>query len=532
MRFRRASPTDPAKPPRSNAARMLIAALAGAAGVFAFAPFGYWPLQIASLAILFYQVLRAATVKRGALVGAAYGFGWSLACVHWLYVAMHTFGGMPAPVAALAVVLMGLFMGAYVALAMGSAAWLRLKWALRLPLANLMVLPATWALFEWLRGWAFTGFPWVVSGYAHNSGPLAGFAPLLGVYGLGWLAALCAGAILLLPHRSRYLAIGIAAGIFGAGHALKSVAWTHPEGKPISVRLLQGNVPQSEKFGSEHVHESLALYQDMIMAQPADLIATPETAVPVFQQELAQLAPDYLARLSQFAQQSGSHLLLGIPLLDGPTRYTNSVIGMAPATNVGAAPYGYRYDKHHLVPFGEFIPTGFRWFTNLMQIPLGDFTRGANVQLPFQVKDQLVLPNVCYEDLFGEEIADQLAAAQLARRKPATMLLNVSNLAWYGDTIAIAQHLQISQMRSLETGRPMLRATNTGATAIINGRGQVTHQLKQNTRGTLAASVQGMGGLTPYILYGNALFLTLAMLSLGGAGFLERKIRKNTEKLT
>jgi apolipoprotein N-acyltransferase len=535
MRFRRASPTDPAQTPRSNQARMLIAATAGAGGVLAFAPFGYWPLQIASLAILFYQVLRASTARGGALVGAAYGFGWSLAGVHWLYVAMHTFGAMPAPVAALAVVLMGLFMGAYVALAMGSAAWLRQQWALRLPLANLLVLPATWALFEWLRGWAFTGFPWVVSGYAHSSSPLAGFAPLLGVYGLGWFAALCAGAVLLLPHRARYLALAIIGTVFGAGQALKSVAWTEPDGRPISVRLLQGNVPQSEKFAPERINESLALYQGMIMAQPADLIATPETAVPLFPQ---QLAPDYLARLARFATESNSHLIVGIPLSDGPTRYANSAIGMAPGpatspvTSPGAVPYGYRYDKHHLVPFGEFIPTGFRWFTDLMQIPLGDFTRGANVQLPFPVKDQLVLPNICYEDLFGEEIADQLAAAQLAGRKPATMLLNLSNLAWYGDSIAIPQHLQISQMRSLETGRPMLRATNTGATAVINGRGQVTHRLAPDTRATLAASVQGMKGLTPYILYGNSLFLTLAMLSLGGAGFLERKFRKNAAKTT
>ena len=161
---------------------MVIAAIAGAGAILAFAPFGYWSLQIASLAILFYQMLRASTVKSSALIGWAYGFGWTAAGVHWLFIAMHRFGGMPAPLAVLAVGLLALFLGSYVALAMGLAAWLRQRWTLALPSMLLLVLPATWALSEWLRGWLFTGFPWVVSGYAHNTSPLAGFAPIVGVY--------------------------------------------------------------------------------------------------------------------------------------------------------------------------------------------------------------------------------------------------------------------------------------------------------------------------------------------------------------
>jgi apolipoprotein N-acyltransferase len=213
--------------------------------------------------------------------------------------------------------------------------------------------------------------------------------------------------------------------------------------------------------------------------------------------------------------------LFGIPLSESVTEYSNSVAGIGPQGQ------SYHYDKHHLVPFGEFIPLGFRWFTDLMQIPLGDFTRGGAVQAPFAVKDQLVLPNVCYEDVFGEEIAKQLRDAP----RPATLLLNVSNLAWYGQSTAIPQHLQISRMRSLETGRPMLRSTNNGATAIIDAKGNVASSIPPYSRGTLAATVQGMAGMTPYIRLGNYLFLGLSALALIGAWLTGRNYRKKTAKV-
>ncbi|MQA39765.1 apolipoprotein N-acyltransferase [Rugamonas aquatica] len=517
MRFRRANPNDPPKPQRSTRGRMAITAVAGALCVFAFAPFGWWPLEILGLATLFYQVLRSSDVKAAGLIGWAFGFGWTAAGTHWLYVSMHNYGAMPAPLAAAAVLLLAWAMGFYVALAMGSAAWLRKRWALPLPAANLLVLPAMWALFEWIRGWLFTGFPWLSAGYAHNHSPLAGFAPVIGMYGLGWLAAVIAGALLLLLHRTRLRAAGLIVAISVAGVALSYLHWTYPEGKPISVRLLQGNIPQEEKFNGAHVMAALKLYQDAITAVPADLIATPETAIVMLPQ---QLPPDYLPGIAQFLNKTNSNLILGIPVADSQTAYFNSAIGIP--SKLGTS--YYRYDKHHLVPYGEFIPFGFRWFVNLMSIPLGDQTSGRDIQPSFPIKDQRVLPNICYEDLFGEEIADQLNNPAQGQ-KPATVLLNISNLAWFGDTIAIPQHLQISQMRTLETGRPMLRATNTGATAIINGEGKVVQQLPVNTYGALSATVQGMAGSTPYILWGNKLFLALAALSLAGAWFGARRAK-------
>ncbi|MGO4465471.1 apolipoprotein N-acyltransferase, partial [Pseudoduganella sp. RAF53_2] len=248
-------------------------------------------------------------------------------------------------------------------------------------------------------------------------------------------------------------------------------------------------------------------------ATPADLIAIPETGVPLFPH---QLPPGYLDAYGLFARKTGSSVVLGIPLMDSPTRYSNSVLGLSPVR--GVAPY--RYDKHHLVPFGEFIPLGFRWFTNMMQIPLGDQTPGPAIQAPFAVRDQQVLPNICYENLFGEEIAEQLSATS------ATVLLNVSELAWYGESIAIPQHLQISQMRSLETGRPMLSATNTGATVVIDPHGVVVQKLPYYQPGVLATSVQGMSGTTPYIATQNKLMLVLAALAVAGAWLWSRKAKK------
>jgi apolipoprotein N-acyltransferase len=519
LRRTRAAPTYAGTTPRGTAWPMLWAALAGALSLLTFAPFGWWPLQLALLAFLFYQVGMDTSVRRAGWIGWAFGLGWSVAGMHWLYIAMNRFGGLAAPLAALAILLLGAYLGLFAAFATATAAWLRRRWSLPVASFLLLVLPVTWGVSEWMRGWVFTGFPWASSGYAHIASPLSGFAPLVGVYGIGVLAALCGACLAMLTQRARWPAIGLPCAIMAAGFGLQHIDWTRPHGNPISVRLLQGNVPQGEKFEADHINRALALYQSMITAAPADLIATPETAIVLFPQQLPR---DYLSGLTQFARDTGSSLMFGIPLTDGPDKYSNSVAGIGPA---GQA---YRFDKQHLVPFGEFVPAGFRWFVDMMQIPLGDFNRGAKVQPAFAVKDQRVLPNVCYEDTFGEEIADQIRSSPA----PATMLLNVSNLAWYGESVAIPQHLQISRMRALETGRPMLRSTNSGATAVIDAKGKVDGVLAPYTRGVLSARVQGMEGLTPYIRFGNLLFLALGALALGGAWLSGRKFRKSGAEAT
>jgi apolipoprotein N-acyltransferase len=513
-RTRPAVAPDPAlRGTRPSLIGLSAAAIAGALSLFSFEPFGWWPLQFLCLAYFFYQVGMGSSTRRALWLGWAFGFGWSVGGMHWLYIALNRFGGLAAPLAAMAIALLGLYMGLFAAFAAGGATYLRKRWSLPVAAFLLLVFPAFWGVSEWMRGWVFTGFPWAASGYAHNTAPLGGYAPILGVYGIGVLVAVCAASLVMLTQRRKLPALGLAAGLLAAGWGLAHIEWTHPAGQPITVRLLQGNIRQDEKFASAYLGEILGRYRDMMTAAPADLIAAPETAVPVFPQ---QLPPDYLTTFNDYAKRTGSFYLFGIPLADSPTAYANSVAGIGPQGQ------SYRYDKHHLVPFGEFIPTGFRWFTNLMSIPLGDFTRGQAVQAPFAVKDQLVLPNVCYEDVFGEEIAKNLRDAP----RPATLLLNVSNLAWYGESVAIPQHLQISRMRSLETGRPMLRATNNGATAVIDGRGRVQQVIPYYRQDVLTARVQGMAGNTPYIRFGNLAFLALGALMLGGAWLAGRSRRQ------
>ena len=533
----------------------VVAALsAGAANVFAFAPFGYWPLQFACTTLLFYLVVRASTVRRAAVLGWLYSFAGTSAGVHWLYVSLHDLGGMPAWLTVLAIALLALGLGLLVGAATGGGRWLQQRWRTSTASMLLMVLPALWTLAEWTRSWIFTGFPWLSTGYAHGAAPLAGYASLLGVYGVGWVAAMVAGLLALaclkiighqviLPHLRKSLTLHVA-GIVAAcvviilvGQGLRGLAWTNPYGKPISVRLIQGNVPQAMKFDPAELGATLGLYDALITQAPAELIVTPETALPITPQ---QLPTNYLPRLALFAQQSQSNILLGIPLSDRPENYTNGLIVLDPTTVVhenvadtsATSPILpktiYRYDKHHLVPFGEFIPLGFRWFVDTMNIPLGDQRRGPTLQAPFAVKQQWVLPNICYEDLFGEEIASQMRWRAQDGQPMPTILLNISNIAWFGNTIALPQHLQISQMRTLETGRPMLRATNTGATAIIDAHGNVLSQLPAYTRSTLAATVQGYQGSTPFIRYGNGLIVAICLLALGAA-FVHSQLLKRLE---
>jgi apolipoprotein N-acyltransferase len=282
--------------------------------------------------------------------------------------------------------------------------------------------------------------------------------------------------------------------------------FTEPRGR-LSVDLLQGNVPQDEKFSSEHLPRVLESYARELMASRADLVIAPETAIPLLP---SQLPEGYWAALEEHFHQGKTAALIGLPLGDFEVGYTNSVAGLKP----GQTGF-YRYDKHHLVPFGEFIPFGFRWFVDLMHIPLGDFERGRSIE-PFVLDGNSVRPTICYEDLFGEELA-----ANFVGDRQATIIANLSNIAWFGDTEAIPQHLQISRMRTLEFQRPLVRSTNTGATAIIDHRGRVTAQFEPFTYGRLSGEIEGRTGSTPYArwvaLLGLWPLILLSALLIGAA---------------
>lgn len=519
-----------------SALRHALLLMVGAVHSLSFAP---WPLpawalpyvQIACLAFLARHTLQAPGARSVAANALLFGFGQFSVGLYWLTISMHQFGGMPLPLAILALLLFAAAMSLY-GMAACLLAWRVLRERVRPePLAVVGVAAgwaACWTLGEWLRGTLFTGFPWLNIGYAHVEGVLAPWAALVGVYGVAWLAAFASAAVALMAlgrnsgkdvQAAAALAVSLLTGLVGI--ALSHSVWSRPHGDPILVRLVQGNIPQSQKFDPEHIDRGIADYMMLARLEPKQesqepaITVLPETVVPLLQN---RVHPQVWSRWLEVARERDTTLLMGLPLHDriaGQERYTNSAVafdGDADLNDIVQARLPLRYDKVHLVPFGEFVPPGFRWFVDMMQIPLGDFNRGTLGQPPMSIAGQQVAPNICYEDVFGEEIIQSVRPDVVGGG--ASILVNVSNLAWFGDSWSLHQHLQISRMRSLETARPMLRATNTGMTAAIAPNGMVRAVLQPHVKGVLDVEVQGTSGLTPYVRWGNSTTLLWCALWL------------------
>ena len=489
---------------QSPLAAIAAALVAGAVTVAGFAPLAVFPLPFLTLAGLLLIWLRAGA-QAAFWAGFAFGVGLFGVGASWVYVSLHDFGMMPAPLAAIATLAYCAILSLYPA----AAGWCLAR-LVRAPLtAALIAFPAAWTLFEWLRGWVFTGVPWLALGYSQVDSPLAGFAAVIGVYGVSFATVLCAGLLVLVTTGS--LKARLTGGValvfaFGLGQLLKQIEWTSLQGAPLKVALLQGNIPQDLKFQADRYAMTLSIYKRLIEASKGQLIVLPETAIPRF---LDAVDPSYLKDIAKIAAERGADVLIGVPIRDLEGRYFNSVV------SVGASP-SQRYDKSHLVPFGEFVPPGFGWIVKTFAIPLSDFSLGPEHPRPLALTGQLVAPNICWEDAFGEEIIRQLPEA--------TLLVNVSNVAWFGDSLAPAQHLQISRMRALETGRTMLRATNTGMTAIIDPRGRVVARLPQFSEGVLEREVQGHSGATPYVKLGNTPVVLMCVVLLGALVFIRRRV--------
>ncbi len=468
-----------------------------------------WWLQLLAMGALVWLLERSGSPRQSAWVGWFFSTAWLCGSFWWLYISMHTYGGLTAILTVLAIFSLAGVLALYYAFAC--------YYFKALTLVNkaysAIVFAALWMTAEMCRGIWFTGFGWGAAGYAHLES-LAVFAKYIGAYGVAALAACLAcqlalvfGGLFRMPFEARRLwrLLGVAVIVLAA-------AWPPHEfssaGASMKVALMQGNISQDEKFQpGTGIADSLKWYGARVQATRADLVVAPETAIPVLPE---QLPDDYWTALSTPFVGGKQALLIGIPLGSYTKGYTNSVIGLKPRE---ASPSGvnapvaldvasvYRYDKHHLVPFGEFIPPLFKWFTQMMNIPLGDFNRGAVGQPSFEWQGQRLAPNVCYEDLFGEELGARFADPA----KAPTIFVNLSNIGWFGNTVAIDQHLNISRMRAMEFERPFIRATNTGATVIIDHTGHVTHALPRHTRGILLGEVQGRTGtaanaygVTPY----------------------------------
>lgn len=467
----------------------VIALLLGAATVFGFAPYGFFWLPWLTLACLLWLWQHAATPGQVFNLGLWFGLGLYGFGIYWIYISLHTFGGMPWWFAGFSTFCLCAFMAlfpagaGYLAKRMGHLLW---------------AAPILWALSDWVRSWIFTGFPWLTLGYSQApDSPLAGFLPVIGVYGVSALTMLFAACIVIAASAiQRIRAVVIMMILLVAGSALTIVPWTHPVGQPVSVALLQGNISQTVKWSPEHAEQTLKQYLEMVRQAQAQLIVLPETALPVL---VEQLDPSYLDTLKQHAQRQRGDLLVGV-VESKQGEYFNSAISLGTAATQS-------YSKSHLVPFGEYIPlkSVFGWiYRDWLHMPLSDLSRGTSKQ-PLLIAGQKVGVNICYEDVFGEEIAQQLPQAEL--------LVNISNDAWYGQSFAADQHMQFSQVRAVETGRMVLRSTNTGATAIIDKNGQVLQHAPHDETVILTGQVQSHQGRTPYVWWGNWAFL---VLSFGG----------------
>jgi len=528
--------------------RLALGLLAGGAlHALSFAPdpLPQWalsPLQLCTMAWLVTCIWRAPSGLYAARRAWFFALGSFVVGLYWLTISMHVYGYMPMPLAIAALIALSAYLAVFASL----TAWLvHLVKAVRVTSLSTMswsvlAWAAAWTLSEWLRATLFTGFPWLNTGYAHVDSWFAGWSSVLGLYGVTFVTAFVAATIAALvgmnaSHPKRALIGVIAFGLAAIGWTLGQVNWSTPEGAPLVARLVQGNVDQGVKFTPNHLskiiqdHLRLAATPTPAGSPSPQVIVLPETVMAVFQH---QIAPSVWQAWIDTATRQHSTILMGAALFDTKTgNYTNSVIGIdanTTAQQLSAGTMAQRYDKSHLVPFGEFVPFGFRWFVNLMSIPLGDFTRGTASQQPFAVDGQRIAPNICYEDVFGEELlpavrgsVDSSATGSSAHHVNmtggATILANFSNLAWFGDSWALRQHWQMSRMRALETSRPILRATNTGATGAIDHRGREIAQLPPHRIGVLDTTVQGQQGLTPYVRFGNSLILGLSVLVLFAA---------------
>lgn len=479
---------------------VLGAALAAAAEL----PYGGW-FQIPLLSIIWWQLgkIESSSIKKIAAACMAFGVGYFTLGLWWIYISLHDIGRMNAVISCIAVLLLASYTAIFFA-----AACLPIFYFRRSSFQGL-ILAACWVVAEYLRSTLFTGFPWLGLAEAQVNGPFAPIAPYLGGLGCTFFAVWSSWQLLQLRgHLLRGITFAICIGtLLQLSHVW---SFTQPVGEPLSVELIQGNFAQNLVFSREGMFKQILFYENTMRHSQAELVVSPETALPWPE---SNMPFDVIEHLQNAARDNHTALLFGVigvqpNPVDG-REYSNRALGLTD----NSAPY--QYDKSHLVPFGEFIPPGFHWFVELFHVPLSDFARGPLQQPLFTIPRQGQNPlnaaiTICYEDVFGTELATRLRHSD----QQANLLINMTNLAWFGASQAPTQQLRLSQLRSLETGLPSLRATNTGVTAIVSPNGIVEAQLNQFTQGTLSATVQAYTGKTPYVRWGNAPILSLSCLIL------------------
>ncbi|AKJ31660.1 apolipoprotein N-acyltransferase [Caldimonas brevitalea] len=505
-------------------ALLLCAAIAGAVSPFGWAPVSCWPVALLGYGVLFSLLPHSRSPCHAFAVGLAFGLGLHLSGHGWVYTSLHDKTGMSVGWAVLG---SAIFIG-YLAIftAVPCAVW---RWGVGhrrrytpsgQAAARIVAFSVCIALGEYARSLPFGGFTSLSLGHAMVDTWLAPVAPVLGVYGLSTLALAASAAAVTAatgraPMHVRLTCLAATAVLLAGGRLLEPVEWVRPLGAPLSFRLIQGNVSQERKFDPQHVRAEVEAYLQDVMEAPADIVATPETAFPLF---LNELPADTLSRLQDHARATGSHVFLGVATLGPDGEGRNSVVQVTPHGELS------RYDKVRLMPFGEYSPIGLGWFAGRMQIALKDLQPGAADQPTLQVRGQRLGVLICHEDLFGED------TRRWVRRKGddgVTVLLNVSNLAWFDGSDAIDQRLQIVRLHALALARPVLRVANTGVTVLVDARGRVGTALPTGVHGILSGQVQGVQGLTPYARYGEWPFLALSVSALGLAALLAMRTARH-----
>ncbi|MDJ0940593.1 MAG: apolipoprotein N-acyltransferase [Woeseiaceae bacterium] len=486
----------------------LICFVLGAATTLSFAPFGLSYLTLlVLLPILFVCVTTAPRDAAWHLFW--YGLGLFLSGTYWIYISVVVFGEAPTWIALFLMVGLALIMSLWLFL----TGYLISRLAAGEPWLLLIVAPAAWVLVEWARGWVLSGFPWLAFGYAHVDSAFGGWAPVVGIYGVSFMVVLSASALLVAimrGGRQRLIAVAVVLAPWLMGSGLGLVDWTRPDGEPLRATLLQFGISQDKKWDRESRQPTLDYYRDSTrVARDSDIVIWPEVAVP----SLTSYEAAYIGQLQSDARESGQTILFGIledEVVRGKEKIYNSVLLLD-----GRRLQVYR--KRHLVPFGEYfpVPDTVREWMKMLSLPHSDLSPGADRQPLLTTRSGVALGTaICYEDAYGAEQRYALPAAGV--------LINVSNDAWFGDSIAPHQHLQIARMRSLEFGRPTLRATNTGISAFIDHRGKLTRTGPQHEETKLTDMVQPRTGATPYVATGNTPILILCILMLG-ATWLNRR---------
>ncbi len=487
----------------------LIVFIAGAVLPLAFSPVDFYLIAIISPAVLFYSFLYA-TPRRAAFLAWWFGLGYFGVGVSWVYVAVYVFGLSSQLVSIIFTFLFINLITAFLVL----QGYLSVLFIQKFNIHHravilLIVFPIFWALQEWFRDWFLTGFPWLSLGYSQTDSVLAGYAPVLGVFGVSWIVTLCSSLLLMIfiyqtAKKKNIVLLGFLI-VWFSGYIFSQVEWTEKTGKPLKVSLVQGNVEQKNKWDPDHFEKRKHRYLSLTQKHwDSDLIIWPENSLTIFYH---QLKNNFLAELSEQAKKNNTDIILGLPVLDREKdEYFSSLMVVDGSDKSNTKPQFYH--KNHLVPFGEYVPLAsmLRGLIAFFDVPMSAFTPGQYNQKFLTAAGQKIAPTICYEDAFGEDVIRFLPEA--------TLVLNASNNAWYGDSFAPHQHVQISQMRALETGRDLMRVTTNGISALINYKGEVLSHSPQFKAYVVTGYVQPRKGATPYVLWGNTPVLFIIFTAL------------------